>query len=225
MNSQKSRAILNYNLLNELKSFFYSSPLHFAAAMSGNSQDAIKLLVQLGAYINAVNDDLHSPLFMSVKANNPLAAATLIELNADYKLADNQGMTAFDSVKDISEWIRSEIFDKNFMSVLKSKLSILIKEMILVFSKLLFFPKGYEYKQTRNLIRSISSKINNDFSSNAMLIRRDRTITNYINEHYTMLLNFEKNRNSMNFFCSPRNIQIPDTKKTLINLNFTAYGK
>jgi hypothetical protein len=81
----------------------------------------------------------------------------------------------------------------------------------------------YEYKQTRNLIRSISSKINSDFSSNAMLVRRDKTITNYINEHYTMLLNFEKNRNSMFYFNSPRTAtnSSTDTKKTLINLNFT----
>ena len=57
---------------------------------------------------------------MSVKANNPMAAAALVELNADYKLADNQGMTAFDSIKDISEWIRSDIFDKGFKTILKS---------------------------------------------------------------------------------------------------------
>jgi ankyrin repeat protein len=88
--------------------------------MSGNSKDAIRLLIQQGAYINAVNDDLKSPLFMSVKANNPMAAAALVELNADYKLADNQGMTAFDSIKDISEWIRSDIFDKGFKTILKS---------------------------------------------------------------------------------------------------------
>ena len=88
--------------------------------MSGNAKDAIRLLIQQGAYINAVNDDLKSPLFMSVKANNPMAAAALVELNADYKLADNQGMTAFDSIKDISEWIRSDIFDKGFKTILKS---------------------------------------------------------------------------------------------------------
>jgi ankyrin repeat protein len=88
--------------------------------MSGNAKDSIRLLIQQGAYINAVNDDLKSPLFMSVKANNPMAAAALVELNADYKLADNQGMTAFDSIKDISEWIRSDIFDKGFKTILKS---------------------------------------------------------------------------------------------------------
>lgn len=82
----------------------------------------------------------------------------------------------------------------------------------------------YEYKQTRNLIRSISSKINSDFSSNAMLIRRDKTITNYINEHYTMLFEFEKNRNTI-FYLSPRTNANTDTKKTLINLNFTDFRK
>jgi len=95
--------------------------------MSGNAKDAIKLLIQQGAYINAVNDELKSPLFMSVKANNPMAAATLIELNADYKLADSQGMTAFDSIKDISEWIRSDIFDKTFKTILKSNILCFMK--------------------------------------------------------------------------------------------------
>ena len=89
--------------------------------MSGNAQDAIKILVDLGAYVNATNEDMRTPLFMSVKANNPLAAATLVQLNADYKLVDKQGMTAFDSIQDISDWIVSDIFDKNFKNILKSK--------------------------------------------------------------------------------------------------------
>ena len=97
------------------------SALHYAAAMSGNAQDAIKILVDLGAYVNATNEDMRTPLFMSVKANNPLAAATLVQLNADYKLVDKQGMTAFDSIQDISDWIVSDIFDKNFKNILKSK--------------------------------------------------------------------------------------------------------
>ena len=91
--------------------------------MSGSSQEAIKILVDRGAYINAINNDMQTPLFMSVKANNPIAASTLIQLNADYKLVDIQGMTAFDSIKDISSWIVSDIFDKNFKNILKSTIS------------------------------------------------------------------------------------------------------
>ena len=65
-----------------------------------------------------------------------------------------------------------------------------------------------------------------------MLLRRDKAITGYINQHYTMLVEFEKNRNSMYYFGEPsRNAnpisQLSDstTKKTLINLNFSSYKK
>ena len=118
--------------------------LHYAAAMSGNAQDAIKILVEkgininlylkakflfniesvLGAHVDAVNDEMKTPLFMSVKANNPLAASTLIQLNADYKAMNDQGLTAFDFIKDIDEWIISGFFSGSIKAILKSKLDI-----------------------------------------------------------------------------------------------------
>jgi ankyrin repeat protein len=43
---------------------------------------ALKLLIKLGANVNAINDELNTPLFMSVLANNERAVASLIENGA-----------------------------------------------------------------------------------------------------------------------------------------------
>jgi hypothetical protein len=42
------------------------------------------------------------------------------------------------------------------------------------------------------LIRTISQKINKDFSSTGFLLERDRTIDNYINQHNKSIHNFNK---------------------------------
>lgn len=49
--------------------------------MSGDGK-AVKLLIKLGANVNAVNDEMNTPLFMAVLANNEKSAAILIEAGA-----------------------------------------------------------------------------------------------------------------------------------------------
>ena len=71
--------------------------------------------------VDAVNDEMKTPLFMSVKANNPLAASTLLQLNADYRAMNEQGLTAFDFIKDVDEWIISGFFSGNIKAILKSR--------------------------------------------------------------------------------------------------------
>ncbi len=63
-----------------------------------------------------------SPLFNAVNANNPVAVSILIECNADYKIRNNDGHTAFDLIRDIDEWLKCDCFNIKMKGVLKSKL-------------------------------------------------------------------------------------------------------
>jgi len=92
--------------------------LHLAM-MSNKSDEAIGALVEKGASLNALNDEMRSPLFLSVLANNPLGASALIKLNADYTLKDKSGKFAFESVKEIGEWMSTGLFDENTKRALK----------------------------------------------------------------------------------------------------------
>jgi ankyrin repeat protein len=96
------------------------SALHYAALMTGDSF-AIRILIKYGAFVNIINDEMISPLFNAVSVNNPEAAATLINFNADYKLRNADGQTAFDLIKDIEEWIKCDCFDIKMKRILKSK--------------------------------------------------------------------------------------------------------
>jgi hypothetical protein len=93
--------------------------LHLAATMTNKSDEAVSTLVEKGASLNALNDEMRTPLFLSVLANNPLGASTLIKLNADYSLKDKNGKFAFESIKEIGEWINTGLFDDNTKRALK----------------------------------------------------------------------------------------------------------
>ena len=57
--------------------FFFHSPLHYAAAMTGPT-DILELLVEFGADVDAINDDHCTPLFFATQANNYYAASALL---------------------------------------------------------------------------------------------------------------------------------------------------
>ncbi len=61
-----------------------------------------------------------SPLFNTVVANNPLAASILIKSNADYEIRNNDGLTAFDLIKEIDEWMNADCFDIKMKGILKT---------------------------------------------------------------------------------------------------------
>lgn len=114
--------------LNNYKYQLYSYPifkraLHYAA-MTNAEPYALRILIKFGAFVNIINDEMMSPLFNAVTANNPLAASILIKANADYKIRNNDGQTAFDLIKDMSEWINCDFFDQKMKGVLKSKINI-----------------------------------------------------------------------------------------------------
>lgn len=99
---------------------FTLSALHYAAMTTGDPI-AIKLLIKFGAFVNITNDEMMSPLFNAVISNNPQAASFLIECNADYKIRNKDGQTAFDLIREIEEWIKSDCFDIKMKGILKSK--------------------------------------------------------------------------------------------------------
>ena len=55
----------------------FCSALHLAAGLS-NTSDVLELLLSHGADVDAVNDDLCSPLFYATQANNMFAGSLLI---------------------------------------------------------------------------------------------------------------------------------------------------
>jgi hypothetical protein len=141
-----------------------STLLHFAAGMSGERNDVIQALIDKGAIVNSLNDEKKTPLFASVENNNPIAAATLLNNAADYKVISSRGYTAFDLIKDIDDWASSDFFDPHFQAIIKS----------------------YEHKQIKLLIRSISNRVKYDFSSKAALIERSHVLDSYLKNHFSV---------------------------------------
>jgi ankyrin repeat protein len=96
--------------------------LHLAASLGSQSEEVIRLLIEHGAQVNALNSESKTALFVSVEANNPLAASTLLSYNADHTIVSNHGTTAFENIKDIDEWVKLDMFGNEVKSVLESKL-------------------------------------------------------------------------------------------------------
>jgi hypothetical protein len=82
-------------------------------------------LINNGSIIDAVNDEMKTPLFMAVHSNNHSGVATLLRNNADYKIRSYDGQNPFDLIKDASEWVNSGCFDNEEIMFLKSSLTLL----------------------------------------------------------------------------------------------------
>lgn len=95
-----------------------------AATLGNQSEEVIKLLVQMGAEVNVQNSELKTPLFISIEVDNPLAASTLLSFNADYRIVSSRGTTAFEHLRDVDEWIKLGLFENGVKSVLEGELSI-----------------------------------------------------------------------------------------------------
>ena len=78
---QKPTSYLDKLIKREFSVVLICSALHYAAAMSGEPH-ALRLLIKLGANVNAENDSMNTPLFMAVLANNEKSVAALIECGA-----------------------------------------------------------------------------------------------------------------------------------------------
>ena len=82
---------------------------------------ALKVILSQGGQVNALNEAMQTPLFFAVASNNPLSAALLIKHNADLMAKDRNGLTAFDSIKDIEEWVKNRGFNEETREILKSR--------------------------------------------------------------------------------------------------------
>ncbi|MYD18231.1 MAG: hypothetical protein F4X05_01115 [Rhodothermaceae bacterium] len=69
------------------------TPLHSASGRSGDPA-MIRFLVRAGADVNARDTSGETPLHIAVRAQNPAAAAQLLELEADPTLVDSSGTMA-----------------------------------------------------------------------------------------------------------------------------------
>lgn len=94
--------------------------MHYAAALESESDKVIGILIENGAYVNTMNNYLQTPLFIAVKSNNIIGASSLLNYNADIYSRDINGQTAFDQIKEIEEWLKSDFFNKQQKQILKS---------------------------------------------------------------------------------------------------------
>lgn len=113
-----------------------NTALHLTAGLS-NASDLLELFLSFGADVNALNDDLCSPLFYATQANNMFAASLLIEHGANVRSRNLQGLAAFDFITDFEEWIDCGYFSEE----IKARL------------------KAYSLKHARDLVRAISRKV------------------------------------------------------------------
>lgn len=79
------------------------------------------MLIEYGADVDVRNSESKTPLFVSIEADNPIAASTLLNFNADYRILSDRGTTALEHIKDIDEWIKLGYFDRQVTFILESK--------------------------------------------------------------------------------------------------------
>ncbi|XP_048588484.1 uncharacterized protein LOC116619849 isoform X3 [Nematostella vectensis] len=113
-----------------------NTALHLSAGLS-NASDVLELFISFGADVDAVNNDLCTPLFYATQANNMYAASMLIEQGANVRMRNLQGLTAFDFISDFEEWVDCGYFTEE----VKARL------------------KAYSLKHARNLVRAITKKV------------------------------------------------------------------
>ncbi|KAG8578197.1 hypothetical protein GDO81_010418 [Engystomops pustulosus] len=96
-----------------------NSPLHLAVLYIEN-YDIVKLLLSYKAEVNAVNKDLNTPLFTAIKSSNFHGAKLLMDYGANLDYQDREGLTAFDHIKNIDDWIASGIFSDDINELLRA---------------------------------------------------------------------------------------------------------
>ncbi|XP_072257312.1 transient receptor potential cation channel subfamily A member 1-like [Pyxicephalus adspersus] len=96
-----------------------NSALH-VAALHIESYEIMKLLLSFGAQVNLTNHDGITPVFNTVFASNFHGAKLLIDCGASLKHQDNEGLTAFDHVKNTDDWIECGIFSNEINELLRA---------------------------------------------------------------------------------------------------------
>ncbi|XP_075061419.1 uncharacterized protein LOC142150074 [Mixophyes fleayi] len=123
---------LNVNICDEKG----NSALHLAALHIEN-YEILKLLLSSGAKVDTLNNDCITPLFNAVIASNFHGARLLIDYGANLKHQDNKGLTAFDYIKNVDDWIACESFSDEINELLKA----------------------YDLRQSIHLVRRVADQI------------------------------------------------------------------
>ncbi|KAM9311606.1 uncharacterized protein PAF06_009440 [Gastrophryne carolinensis] len=89
------------------------------AALQKENDKMMKLLLSYGAQVNIQNHDGITPIFNAVCSSNYHGTRLLIDNGADLKHRDNGGLTAFDYIKNIDEWIECDMFSKEINELLR----------------------------------------------------------------------------------------------------------
>ncbi|XP_063783764.1 uncharacterized protein LOC134932872 isoform X2 [Pseudophryne corroboree] len=96
-----------------------NSAVHLAARHIEN-YDIMKLLLSSGAEVDTVNNDCITPLFNAVHASNFHGARLLLDYGANLEHQDNGGLTAFDHIKNVDDWIACGIFSDEMNELLRA---------------------------------------------------------------------------------------------------------
>ncbi|XP_032894096.1 uncharacterized protein LOC116984113 [Amblyraja radiata] len=112
------------------------SALHLAA-LKGDCNDLLMLLLLNNAEVNILNRGHSTPLCYAVQASNYYGASLLIQHGVNIKEKNNQGFSAFDLIQDYHEWIDSGLFTEEIISVFKV----------------------YELERSCSLVRNINRKL------------------------------------------------------------------
>ncbi len=76
-----------------------NTPLHVAAICGDN--EAVEVLIQMGALINAVGDQGYTPLHEAAEQGNSETVALLLSLGADPTMTTSNGQT-YDQLSEIA---------------------------------------------------------------------------------------------------------------------------
>ncbi|CAK8680159.1 unnamed protein product [Clavelina lepadiformis] len=125
------------------------SSVHLATRMSG-STDVLQILLRFGAQVDAANEEGCTALFDAMRTNNFHAASILIEHGADVRRKNDHGLAPLDLIHDFDEWIACPLFTEDIIARFKA----------------------YKLKHTRDLIRAISKKIQNEAKKAQNLLRQ-----------------------------------------------------
>ncbi|XP_075716200.1 uncharacterized protein LOC142751109 isoform X2 [Rhinoderma darwinii] len=113
-----------------------NSPVHLASLHIENYQ-ILKLLLSHNAEVNALNKDFITPLFNAIISSNFHGAKLLIDKGANLMHQDNRGLTAFDYIKNIDDWITCGIFSGDINELLRA----------------------YDLQQSIQLVRQVADRI------------------------------------------------------------------
>ena len=144
-----------------MKRLFVESSLHYAACLPDPSEAIEIILKETDIYVDEINDNMESALFLAVRSNNHAAMAVLMRHGADYNMKNMNGVCALELIQDYDECLESHVFDND--------------------EKLLL--KVFEYRDAKRNIRRISEKLETDYSPDRNLFERSQVLTVYLNTH------------------------------------------